>query len=91
MTIYKSLYQQLEAMGLGQWAHELQRVIPERMAVGGHGTMPLWQEALQGLPQLKPSKAERRTKGEIGQAEDLVEIRPDELAPAVSGEYSSSS
>ena len=49
-------------MGLKQWAHELQKVIPERMAVEGHGTMPLWQKALQGLPQLKPSQAELKAK-----------------------------
>lgn len=80
MTVYKSLYPQLEIMGLERWAHELQKVIPERMSVEGHGTMPTWQKALLGLPQLKPSRMELKTKVEIGQAEDLVEISPDEFA-----------
>ena len=80
MTIYRSLYPQLEAMGLEQWAHELQKVVPERMAVEGHGTMPTWQKALLGLPQLQPSRTELKIKVEIGQAEDLVEISLDELA-----------
>ena len=80
MTLYNSLYPQLEAMGLEQWAHELKQVIPERMAVEGHGTMPLWQKALQGLPQLKPSKMELKTKVEIGCPEDLVGSTPEEFS-----------
>ncbi|MDH3807630.1 MAG: tRNA 5-methoxyuridine(34)/uridine 5-oxyacetic acid(34) synthase CmoB [Desulfuromonadales bacterium] len=80
MTLYNSLYPQLEAMGLEQWAHELKQVIPERMAVEGHGTMPLWQKALQGLPQLKPSKMELKTKVEIGCPEDIVGSTPEEFS-----------
>ena len=80
MTLYNSLYPQLEAMGLEQWAHELKQVIPERMAVEGHGTMPLWQKALQELPQLKPSKMELKTKVEIGCPEDIVGSTPEEFS-----------
>ena len=80
MTLYNSLYPQLEAMGLEQWAHELQQLIPERMAVESHGTMPLWQKALQRLPQLKPSKMELKTKVEIGRPEDLVGSTPEEFS-----------
>lgn len=80
MNIYQSLYSQLEDMGLSQWSQQLQQVIPERMALSGHGTMAAWQKALHGLPELKPSGVELRTKVEIGKAEDLVDSNREELA-----------
>lgn len=80
MICYEPLYPQLEAMGLGQWVQGLRTLIPERMALEGHGTMPAWQKALQDLPVVEPSAVELKTKVEIGQAEDLCEISPVELA-----------
>jgi tRNA (mo5U34)-methyltransferase len=80
MTLYRALYPQLEAMGLEQWSQELQQLIPERLALQGHGTMPAWQKALQTLPQLKPSRTELRTKVEIGRPEDLAATTPEEFS-----------
>ena len=80
MTFYQSLYPQLEALGQDQWSRALQRLIPERMSLDGHGSMPGWHKALHELPELKPSKVELRTKVEIGQAEELAAGNPEAFA-----------
>jgi tRNA (mo5U34)-methyltransferase len=80
MNLYHPLYPQLEAMGLKQWSQQLQQIIPERMSPNGHGTMVEWQKALHGLPELKPSRVELKTKVEIGKAEDLVDVSRGALA-----------
>lgn len=80
MTLYQSLYPQLEAMGQESWSRELQQLIPERLSLDGHGTMPAWQEVLQGLPEVNPSRVELKTKVAIGRAEDLVDTSAEGFA-----------
>lgn len=71
MSVYQSLYPQLEALGLSCWSKQLQQIIPERLAVDGHGQMAGWQKALHALPASVPSDVELRSKVEIGNAGDL--------------------
>lgn len=80
MSIYTSLYPQLEALGLTQWSRQLQQIIPERMSSDGHGDMAGWQKALQGLPELTPSEVELQEKVKIGCADDLELIDREALA-----------
>ncbi len=80
MTFYQSLYPQLEDLGMKQWSRQLQRLIPERMAADGHGSMPDWQKALHDLPELRPSDIELRTKVEIGRAQDMTASDPEAFA-----------
>lgn len=80
MSLYQALYPQLKALGLKQWSRQLQRLIPERLAPDGHGTLPAWQKALQELPELTPSSVELRTKVEIGRAQDMTVRDPEEFA-----------
>lgn len=79
MTLYQSLYPQIEAMGQESWSRDLQQLIPGRLSPDGHGTMPAWQEAMQGLPELNPSRVELKTKVAIGRTEDLTDISAEEL------------
>ncbi len=74
MSVYQSLYPQLEAMGLERWSRQLQQILPERLAVDGHGKMDDWQKALQALPELTPTHVDLKTKVEVGRAEDLCNM-----------------
>jgi len=74
MSVYTSLYPQLEALGLDCWSKQLQQIIPERLAVDGHGQMAGWQKTLHALPALQPSDVELRSKVEIGNADDLGNV-----------------
>lgn len=80
MNIYTSLYQQLEAMGLEHWSLQLREIVPERMALDGHGNMADWQNALQRLPELTPSDVELQREVKIGCADDLGPISTENLA-----------
>jgi tRNA (mo5U34)-methyltransferase len=80
MSVYQSLYPQLEAMGLERWSRQLQQTLPERLAVDGHGKMADWQKALRELPELTPSHVELKTKVEAGSAEDLCNVSCEQLA-----------
>ena len=76
---YKPLHQQLEAMGLDQWSQQLQKTLPERMSFESHGKMAGWQNALQALPELRPSYVELKDKVEIGCVEDLGDISCEQI------------
>ena len=71
MSVYQSLYPQLEAMGLACWSQQLQQTLPDKLATDGHGKMTGWQKTLQALPELTPSHVELKSKVEIGRAKDL--------------------
>ena len=71
MSVYQTLYPQLEAMGLGLWSQQLQQSLPGKLSDDGHGKMAEWKMALQALPVLTPSSVELRTRVEIGSADDL--------------------
>jgi tRNA (mo5U34)-methyltransferase len=79
MIIYRSLYPQLEAMGLDLWSRQLQQMLPEKFAVDGHGKMADWQRALHALPELSPSHVELKNKVEIGCAEDLNNVSSEQF------------
>ncbi len=79
MSVYRSLYSRLEAMGHGDWSQQLQQVIPGRLAEDGHGQMAAWSRALQELPDVTPSHVELRTRVEVGCAEDLGQISSGQL------------
>ena len=74
MTLYHPLYQQLTAMGLSDWAGQLQHIIAQKLAIDGHGKMQQWQSALKTLPQITPTNIELKQKVKIGCADDLPEI-----------------
>jgi len=74
MSIYQSLYPQLEAMGLDQWSRQLQQVIPEKLAADGHGKMADWYKDLHALPELTPSHVEFKSKVEVGSVDDLGHV-----------------
>jgi tRNA (mo5U34)-methyltransferase len=80
MSVYRSLYPQLESLGLEQWSRQLQRIVPARLATESHGRMADWQTALLALPGLAPSHVELDTKVEIGCKDDLAEISGEQFA-----------
>lgn len=72
MSVYNSLYPKLEAMGLFDWSTEIKQIIADRLADDGHGKMEQWQQALNALPEIIPSRVEWKDRVEIGTAGDLV-------------------
>jgi tRNA (mo5U34)-methyltransferase len=79
MNFYASLYPQLDAMGQGRWAEQLQVVIPERLVLDSHGKMTGWLNALESLPEIRPSGIALQDNVTIGSGADLGEINRDEL------------
>ncbi len=79
MSLYQGLYKQLEAMGLSGWSQQLQQIVPEKLALNGHGNMEKWQAALNALPKLLPSQIELTNKVEIGCVDDLADFDKDQL------------
>jgi tRNA (mo5U34)-methyltransferase len=79
MNCYDTLYPQLDAMGQERWSEQLRALIPERLAFDGHGKMAGWLDALQSLPQTRPSRIELRDNVTIGSGADLGQVSRDEL------------
>lgn len=80
MNTYQFLFPQLEALGLGHWSQNLQQILPGRLAPDSHGRMTGWQQALQALPQLRPSRIELKAGVEIGDAEQLGNVEAEQFA-----------
>lgn len=76
-SVYQSLYQQLEAIGLADWSQQLQQIVPAKLAADGHGKMAVWQAALNALPELSPSHIELNKSVDIGSAKDLATVDRD--------------
>lgn len=79
MSLYQRLYKQLEAMGLSDWSQQLQQIVPEKLALDGHGKMDGWQAALNALPKIVPSQIELKNKVEIGCEDDLAGCDKDQF------------
>lgn len=79
MKFYESLYPQLVAMGQENWAEQLQITLSEGLLLERYGDMPEWMNALQALPDIKPSSVELRENVTIGSSSDLGDISRKEL------------
>ncbi len=79
MIFYQSLYPQLEALGLQQWAQELRRLLPEKLSLAKNGQLAGWQTAIQVLPEIRPSQVELKSGVEIGRSEDLGAVSREEF------------
>ncbi|MBJ6725053.1 tRNA 5-methoxyuridine(34)/uridine 5-oxyacetic acid(34) synthase CmoB [Geomesophilobacter sediminis] len=79
MNFYDSLYAQLAAMGQERWGEQLQATLSERLALDGHGKMEGWLEALQALPELRPSVVSLQDDVTIGSGSDLGELDREQL------------
>jgi tRNA (mo5U34)-methyltransferase len=79
MNFYNALYPQLAAMGQHLWSQQLQQTLPERFRHDSHGKLAGWLSALQGLPELQPSRRELKDQVSIGDAKDLGIISREEL------------
>lgn len=66
-----ALLTELAALGLSDWAQQLDRILAERFAPTRHGTLATWQAALQALPLVEPTQIELSSRVEIGRATDL--------------------
>lgn len=83
MTLYQPLFDTLDRAKLGSWREKLEQQIVERMASERHGKMPMWQQALNALPDIKPSQIELKSKVAIGTAEDLADFDPEQFKELV--------
>lgn len=59
-------------MGLSEWSQQLQKIVPEKLALNGHGDMEKWQTTLNSLPKISPSQIELKHKVQIDCADDLA-------------------
>jgi tRNA (mo5U34)-methyltransferase len=74
MILYQPLFDQLEQAGLHNWREQLENQIAARLATERHGKMPMWQQAMNALPEIAPSKLTLKDKVAIGVDEDLGEF-----------------
>ena len=79
MNFYAALYPQLEALGQQLWSQQLQATLPDKLVLDSHGKMAGWLQALQALPEIRPSQVELTERVEIGRAEDLGPVSQEEL------------
>jgi tRNA (mo5U34)-methyltransferase len=79
MNFYDTLYPQLDAMGQQLWSQQLQQILPDKLVLDSHGKMAGWLDALQALPDLRPSRLELEERVAIGDAEDLGSVSREEL------------
>lgn len=79
MKFYDSLYPQLNALGLERWSEKLQATLSKEMLLERHGDMAILLNALQSLPEIKPSRIALRENVTIGSATDLDHIDREEL------------
>jgi len=74
MKLYDSLYPQLEEMGQGKWAESLRVTIPAEFSPERQGKLPVWQDALDALPDVRPSFVDLKSRVEVGLPDDLDDV-----------------
>jgi tRNA (mo5U34)-methyltransferase len=79
MNFYDALYPQLEGLGQQLWAQHLRQTLPERLVLDSHGKMAGWLQALQALPEIRPSRIDLTERVAIGDAADLGPVSQEEL------------
>lgn len=79
MNWFDSLYPQLAAMVQQCWAEQLQASLTEEQLLGRHGDMPDLRNALQSLPEIRPSQVSLQDNVTIGCSADLGQIDRAEL------------
>jgi len=79
MTCYDPLYPILSAMGQERWAEQLQATLPKRLAPDIHDKMAGWLDALQSLPEIRPSRVELQDNVSIGTSADLGPVSREEV------------
>ena len=77
MSLYQPLFERLDKAGLAHWRQQLEAQICERLARERHGKMPMWQQALSALPDIRPADVELKDRVAIGQADDLADVDHD--------------
>jgi len=71
MIDYSVLYQELESLGAGNWAQLLAEQLADAFDERGHGDLRKWREAVDELPNLKPSRVNLLDSVSIGQSTDV--------------------
>jgi tRNA (mo5U34)-methyltransferase len=79
VNCYASLYPHLAAMGQQRWSEQLQTTLSKSLLLQRYGDMPGWLDALQALPELRPSFVSLRDNVTIGSADDLGQVSREEL------------
>lgn len=71
MIDYSVLYQELESLGAGNWAQLLAEQLADAFDERGHGDLRKWREAVDELPNLKPSRVNLLDSVSIGRSTDV--------------------
>ncbi len=74
MFEYSNLYPLLDQHGMADWAVELQSKLEEYVRNINHGNYPAWKQAIESLPDIKPSSFDfTATAPRIGERKDCSE------------------
>lgn len=79
MKCYDALYHQLVAMGQERWAEQLQTTLSRELLLQRYGDMPEWLDALEALPQIRPSHIDLQHSVTIGSDSDRGQIKREDL------------
>jgi tRNA (mo5U34)-methyltransferase len=79
VNVYDSLHPHLVAMGQERWSEQLQKALSESLLLQRYGDMPGWLDALQALPELRPSLISLQDSVTIGSGADLGPVRREDL------------
>jgi tRNA (mo5U34)-methyltransferase len=73
MTAYQGLYHTLAAAGAEAWVSRLPGQLASAFADSSHGDLKRWQQAVDDLPDFRPSSVDLLESVRIGQAADISE------------------
>ncbi len=66
-------------MGLSAWREQLTQQIEQQLSVSRHGKMPMWEAAIQALPDVELSQLELQTRVDIATEADLRDFPQETL------------
>lgn len=79
MSVYQPLFDYLDDMGLSAWREQLAQQIKEQLSVSRHGKMPMWEAAIQALPDVELSEIELQSRVDIATETDLRDFPQETL------------
>ena len=83
MINYQPFYDWLNARGHADWRVTLQQQIAAQLTDSRHGKMPMWRQALEALPDIRPSVIELKDLVKVGVGADLASIDTEHIISAL--------
>jgi tRNA (mo5U34)-methyltransferase len=71
VTVYQTLYDQLDKIGQSDWRQLLELQVNQKLASDGHGKMEQWQDTLAKFPEINDVEIDLKNEVRIGSKNNL--------------------